>query len=292
VLACYAAAVARKPQIAVVGAGRLARALASELNRAGYRVDEIISRNRAASQRKARALGKVAGARATRLGNARLDADLIWFCVSDGQIGRAARDLIHAAKWRGKIAFHSSGALSSDELDVLRSRGTAVASVHPLMTFVRGSIPSLQDVPFGVEGDAVAARSARQIVRDLGGKAFMVRKDRKGAYHAWGTFLSPLLVAMLITAEQVAREGGISASAARRNMLPIVRQTVANYVTLGPAGAFSGPLVRGDAAIIRQHLRVLRKTPDARKVYLALAGAALQYLPVKNRKKLKKLLDP
>jgi predicted short-subunit dehydrogenase-like oxidoreductase (DUF2520 family) len=75
-------------------------------------------------------------------------------------------------------------------------------------------------------------------------------------------------------------------------MLPIVRQAIANYETLGPAGSFSGPIVRGDAEIVRKHLQVLKKNPEGRDVYLALARAALKYLPVRNRGKLKKALEP
>jgi len=74
-------------------------------------------------------------------------------------------------------------------------------------------------------------------------------------------------------------------------MLPILRQTIANYETLGAAGAFSGPIVRGDAEIVRKHLRVLRKVPETTDVYLALARAALRYLPARNRAELKRALD-
>ena len=55
--------------------------------------------------------------------------------------------------------------------------------------------------------------------------------------------------------------------------------------------AFSGPIVRGDVDTVKRHLRVLRSEPAARKVYSALARAALQYLPVKHKKSLKRLLD-
>ena len=79
---------------------------------------------------------------------------------------------------------------------------------------------------------------------------------------------------------------------ARKRMLPIVRQTLANYAKLGPAGAFSGPIVRGDAQVVRKHVKELRKIPGAKDVYLALARAGLRYLPLRNRKELEKLLKP
>jgi predicted short-subunit dehydrogenase-like oxidoreductase (DUF2520 family) len=277
---------AAKPRIAIVGPGRLGRALAWELSRAGYKISEIVSRNPTAAKRNALELARKVKAQASSIGNARLDVDLVWFCVPDREIAAASRPLASVIDWKRKTAFHSSGALASAELNVLRRRGAAVASVHPLMTFVSGSVPSLKGVPFAVEGDATAVRTAREIVRDLGGEAFSIRKQQKPAYHAWGAFASPLLIAALVTAEHVAREAGLSVVQARKKMLPIVKQTIANYEALGPAGAFSGPIVRGDAETVRKHLLVLKKVPEARDVYLALARAALRYLPARNRRDL------
>jgi predicted short-subunit dehydrogenase-like oxidoreductase (DUF2520 family) len=281
---------ARKPLIAIVGAGRLGKALAEELTRAGYSIAEIVSRNAAASKRKARDLARKVGARSSTNDNAQLDADLVWFCVPDRQIAQASLQLASIVDWKRKIALHSSGALASDELSALRLRGAAVASVHPMMTFVSGSVPSLKGVPFAVEGDAPAVLTARQIVRKLGGETFNIRKQHKPAYHAWGGFTSPLLVAALVTGERLARIAGQSTAEARQKMLPIVRQTIANYEALGPAGAFSGPIVRGDVEIVRKHLEVLQKVPEARDAYRALARAALKYLPARNRAKLKRAL--
>jgi predicted short-subunit dehydrogenase-like oxidoreductase (DUF2520 family) len=283
-------AMATKPIIAIVGAGRLGTALTLELKRVGYSISEIIFRNSAASKRKARDLARKAGARSSTSDNAHLDADLVWFCVPDREIARVSLQLASVVDWEKKIALHSSGALASDELKALRQRGASVASVHPMMTFVSGSIPSLKGVPFAVEGDAPAVLMARQIVKKLGGEAFTIRKQHKPAYHAWGGFTSPLLVAALVTGEQLARTAGQSTAEARRKMLPIVRQTIANYAALGPAGAFSGPIVRGDAEIVRKHLRVLKNFPEAREVYVALARAALRYLPARNQAKLKRAL--
>jgi predicted short-subunit dehydrogenase-like oxidoreductase (DUF2520 family) len=279
----------RKPRIAIVGPGRLGSALALELKRAGYRISEIVSSNSGASRRKARALAKQVQAKVAEAGS-RLDGELVWFCVPDREIARAARQLAEGADWRGRIALHSSGALASDELHVLRRRGAAVASVHPLMTFVQRSIPSLNGVPFALEGDRAAVRMARRIVRDLGAEVFRISRNNKMAYHAWGAFASPLVIALLVTAEKVAQAAGLSTAEARKKALPILRQTLANYAKLGPAEAFSGPIVRGDAQVVRQHLKVLKNVPEAKAVYTALARAGLRYLPAGNRRALEKVL--
>jgi predicted short-subunit dehydrogenase-like oxidoreductase (DUF2520 family) len=284
-------AMASKPSIAIVGPGRLGTAFAMELMRAGYSICEIVSRDNIASKRRAALLAQKVHADVSTVNCARLKSGIICFAVPDREIKNAAHKLATSTDWKRKIALHFSGALLSDELDILRQQGAAVGSIHPMMTFVGGSIPSLKGVPFAVEGDRAAIRGARRIVRDLGGHPFTILKQHKTAYHAWGSFVSPLLLATLVTAEQVAVAAGLSPQEARRRMLPIIRQTIANYEMLGPAGAFSGPIVRGDAEIVGKHLQVLKTIPQAREVYLALARAALRYLPARNLVRLRKVLE-
>jgi predicted short-subunit dehydrogenase-like oxidoreductase (DUF2520 family) len=165
-----------------------------------------------------------------------------------------------------------------------------------MMTFVAGSPqagsrPSLARVPFAVEGDAAAVRASRAIVKELRGKAYAIRRRDKVAYHAWGTFASPLLTALLATTEHVAAAAGVSRREAKQRMLPILQRTLANYAALDAAGAFSGPIVHGDVETIRRHLRVLRKVPEAGEVYAALAKAAVRYLPGKRKPQVRRLLN-
>ena len=279
-----------RPRIAIVGAGNLARALAVSLRGAGYGIEQIVSRGRAASLQRARRLAGEVGSSAVAAHRAQIRAEIVWFCVPDAAIASAAASLMEVADWKNKVALHSSGALTSDELAVLRDRGAAVASVHPMMTFVSGSRPSLVGVPFALEGDLRALRAARAIVLKLRGRAFTIRKQQKEAYHAWGMFASPLLTALLAASERVAAAAGVSSKASRERMLPILRQTLANYARLGAPGSFSGPIARGDVDTVEKHLAVLLGVPGARELYVVLARAAMRDLPAKNRAGLEKIL--
>ncbi len=258
----------KRPTIAILGAGRLGKALAQRLSEAGH-ISQTLPRTRR---------GKIQG------------SEIVWFCVPDAQIEPAAESFLKSG-WQAKYAFHSSGVLSSDVLSRLRNAGTHVASVHPLMTFVKGSVPELTAVPFAIEGDPSAVRAALSIVRSLGGKPFAIRRRDKVAYHAFATIICPLLVSLLATSEKAAALAGISPADARRRMLPIIFQTLHNYQKLGPAKAFSGPIVRGDVATIRAHLDALTKSPPSRKAYAALARAALDVLPNRNRRQIARLLE-
>jgi predicted short-subunit dehydrogenase-like oxidoreductase (DUF2520 family) len=158
-----------------------------------------------------------------------------------------------------------------------------------MMTFVEGITPELKGVGFAIEGEHKAVAVVKRMIRRLGGETFAIAKKDKALYHAWGTFLSPLLTSLFAAGEGVAIRAGVTSRMARRWMLPIVRQTVENYVRQGGTRGFSGPIVRGDAATVRKHLQVLEKHP-ARDVYVALARSALRTLPARNVGHLKLLL--
>ncbi|MGH9649023.1 MAG: Rossmann-like and DUF2520 domain-containing protein [Terriglobales bacterium] len=298
---------AAKPTIAMVGPGNVATALALSLRKAGYRITEVVSRDLPESKARARTLARKTKARAATHADAALHADLVWLCVTDDAIAPTARALAGntdraanrkgnripnpKAGWKGKIALHSSGALTSDQLAPLRRRGASVAALHPMMTFVRGASPSMKGVPFAVEGDPAAVAVARRIARDLGGNAFPIRKRNKTLYHAFGSFSSPLMIATLAMAEKVALAAGVPRASVRDAMLPITRRTFENFLRGGTAAAFSGPINRGDVRTVARHLKALRKVKGAREIYLALARSVLDTLPVKNRAALRRLLN-
>lgn len=216
-------------------------------------------------------------------------APVVFLCVGDSQLGAVSQELANWP-WKGRIALHTSGAMTSDVLALLRAKGAAVGSMHPMMSFVRGAVTPLKGVSFALEGDGRALRIAKAVARDVGGEAFVLNKAAKPLYHAFGAFTSPLLIATLAAGERVARKAGLSEAQARAAMRPIVAQTLKNYLKKGSAAAFSGPLTRGDVETIRKHLDALRAVPAVRAAYVALVRCALEELPVKSADEIAELL--
>ena len=281
----------RRPSITLIGAGNLAHALGPALRAAGYTIAAVAARETASSRRRAAMLAKSIRESAIPLAQAAPESDIIWICHTDDALAETARLLSRKPGWRGKIVFHSSGALTGNVLAPLKRAGAHVASFHPMMTFVPGTAPRMREVPFAVEGDREAIAAARKIVRDLGAEVFVIQKTAKTLYHALGSFSSPLMVATLVTAERVGRAAGLSASQTRKLMGPILRQTFRNYQQRGAAAAFSGPIKRGDLSTVRRHLQELKRVPGASEVYRALVKSALIDLPSAKRKELMRLLQ-
>lgn len=282
----------RKGTITLVGAGKLAGFLAPALARAGFTITEIVARDEPGALKRAQNLSRSVRSRAVKMRDAELRSEILWVAVPDGMIRPVAESLARHPNVRAvRFAFHSSGALGSRELEPLKKAGLAVASVHPLMTFVPGTEPALRGVPFAVEGDSRAVKNARAIVRDIGGKSFTIAPEHKAAYHAWATMTSPLLLAYLVTIEEAARGAGLGVQQARRMSLPILRQTLENYAQLGAADSFTGPFVRGDSETVAKHLELVKGNSQVRAIYVALAQVAIDALPVRNREAMRRLME-
>ena len=280
----------QKDEIAIVGAGTLASALARAFHSKGYRISEILSRSNPQSLRRARVLASEIQSSATTAQAAELSARIVWICVPDDAIASVAAQMVGERDWRGKIVVHSSGALSSDALEPLRRKGAETASAHPLMTFITSSQAKLKGVPFALEGTAKALTAVEIIVADFEAQAFRIPRAEKAAYHAFGFFSSPAIVALIAAAMDVGKVAGLDAKRARALMEPIVRQTIDNCFRTSPQQAFSGPVRRGDVETIRKHLEVLRQQPDSLEVYRALVKIALRNLPVAKTEQIEALI--
>jgi predicted short-subunit dehydrogenase-like oxidoreductase (DUF2520 family) len=277
--------------VSIVGPGRLGTALALNLRQAGWKVECLVVRPSTRVRQSTRKLAWLLNARVVRLEQETLSSNLVWITVPDDAIANVASQLAMAQRWEKTTVFHSSGALTSDVLLPLHKRGARVASVHPGMTFVDKVATTFSGVPFGAEGSAAALRVAKKVVGDLGGTAYTIRKENKVLYHAFDTFASPLLIALMAVLEEVGKEAGIKRAQARSLAGPLLRQTLDNYLEEGAAASFSGALVRGDVATVRRHLDALRKIPGALDSYRALAKVAIEQLPVKNLAALRKVLS-
>lgn len=281
----------QKPEITIVGPGTLGSALALALSQNGYGIQELISRSDARSMRHARSLARDTGATVVSTISRASAAGVVWICVPDDLIAAIADQNASRVDWHGKVALHSSGALGSDVLLPLKQAGAMIASAHPLMSFVRGSEPNFAGVPFALEGDAKAVTIAGAVVRNLGAKPFRIGKEHKAAYHAFGFFASPLLVALVAAAQQAAKLAGLDERQSLELMEPLARRTLDHCFRQTPQEAFSGPLRRGDVETIRKHMKALSQKPKLLDVYLALSNIALEKLPVANSSKMKKVFS-
>jgi predicted short-subunit dehydrogenase-like oxidoreductase (DUF2520 family) len=282
----------RRPDFAIVGTGQLARVLAHALHDAGYKIREIVSRDLPESKQRARRLARQVKATARVFASAEFNARVIWLCIPDDFVSHyACATAARKTDWEGQIMIHSSGALSSRELENFRRASGSVASAHPLMSFVPNSPATLKNIPIALEGEAKAIAVLTPVLRCMRTSVFKIEEDRKPAYHTFGAFASPLLIAYFTQMEAAGELAGLGRKASRDRAAAILQQTLTNYVQKGPAEAFSGPLRRGDVGTIQKHLQVLQQDAKLSDFYRELVKIGLRELPVKNVREIEELLE-
>jgi predicted short-subunit dehydrogenase-like oxidoreductase (DUF2520 family) len=169
--------------------------------------------------------------------------------------------------------------MDSDVLDAVRARGAMVGSMHPLQSFSGVAVPSLDGKVFTIEGETHAVRVARQIARSLGGSPVRIAGNKKILYHAAAAMAAGHVLAVEEAATQLLLSLGMRRSESVRALLPLTRQVLENFETLGPRAAWTGPLSRGDYKVVRAHLDALQEAPEEfAQAYDALSHLAARVL--------------
>lgn len=263
--------------ISIVGAGVVATTLGCLVRGAGYRVAAIYSRTVSSATRAAEAIGE--GRVVGRLRDLP-QTDLVLIATSDDAIAAVCDDLAAQADLKdGTIVFHCSGATPSSVLAPLRAKGAKVASVHPVKTFTDAAADaaSFAGTWCAAEGDADALAELKAMFGAIGGRVFEVGTEQKVLYHAAAVFMCNYLFSIVEIGMRCYETAGVPRDLAARIVEPILHATVDNCLRLGPGRAITGPIARGDVAVVqRQHAAVGRMGDELALMYELLGGVATE----------------
>jgi predicted short-subunit dehydrogenase-like oxidoreductase (DUF2520 family) len=258
-----------RKNIGIIGAGKVGTAVGVLLGRAGYTIAFVHDIDPARADEAGRTMGGVTpvldAAAVSR------DADILFITTPDRLIGKVADDIAGRGGIRaGHIVVHMSGSLTSDVLGSVRDYGAAAASLHPLQSFADFT-QALKNIPgsvFCIEGDEDALPELRKMVTIFDGVEISVPKQDKALYHAGAVVASNYLVTLLWSAVMLLESVGMNDATALKALMPLVEGTLSNSKALGVPAALTGPIARGDATTIADHIAVMKeKRPDLLEFY-------------------------
>src|SRR5215469_2917004 len=262
----------RRLRVLVVGVGRLGGAISVQLRKAGWHV--TVRTQSPAGRRQARRLGLVEADAA-----AISRAELCLLTVPDGAVEAVARAVAPLLGPKTSVV-HCAGALT---LEVLQpaAAGRPTGSFHPLVA-VTGP-----ETPLAGHSVAIATRSRvlapllGRLAHALGLRPLRVPEDGRAAYHAGAAMVASGLVSLLDAAIAAWEAAGVPEREAVAALSALMRSALAGAEARGTVAALTGPVVRGDAEVVRAHVRAL--PPDVLSIYLALQqrvlGHAAKRLP-------------
>ncbi len=263
----------------LIGGGRVGKTLGRLFQSTGmYQVQRVLTR----SEKTAQDTLSFIGAGEACLNLADMSAADVWMlAVPDGQIAPVAAALAKVAPptRQTSLAFHCSGALTSDELAPLRQQGWQVASAHPLLSFAQPELALTQfaGTPCALEGDAPALSELEAAFSRIGAQSFTLQAQHKLLYHAGAVFATNFLPVLQHLAEQLWQHSGMPDALAQQMRTTLLRNAVNNIVALGPKAALTGPAARGDLALVTQQTEAVAQWhTEAGAAYRALSQLAAQ----------------
>ncbi len=244
------------PRVVIVGLGRTGGALALGLQAAGWKPTVVTTK-----PARAKELGLKLATAADRGA-----AQLCFFAVPDAAVAAVAADVLPDLG-RATALIHCAGALG---LDVFGKTKLLTGSFHPLV-----AISDSRDALSGrfaaiAASDPDLLRVLMEVAQALKMLVLEVDEKKRAGYHAGAVMSAGLVMALLDAAVQAT---GLPRSIAEPALLALTESALRGAQKRGLQASLTGPIVRGDAEVVKRHLAAL---PDElRPLYKALSKRAV-----------------
>jgi len=256
--------------IGLIGAGRLARALAWRLHAVGCRVHAVASRSPVSAAALATSIPNCTPCCAQQVADT---CDLVFITTPDAAI----QNTVDAIVWRAGNASHTphtphmpqtpqavvhcSGATSVSVLDKAARDGALTGGFHPLQSFAapEAAVQTLAGCTITLQAQGELLTLLTALAQRLGCAVHVLPAHARATYHAAASFASQHLNVLLAQAVRLWQSWGASEEQALQALLPLARGTLASIQTSGLAQGMPGPVSRGDAQTVQAHLTALRE---------------------------------
>ncbi len=194
--------------------------------------------------------------------------DTVFITVNDAAIAEVWHG-IGADAADGRVICHCSGSAASDIF--AGADEELVCSVHPMLAFSskETSAEQIRRAFFTLEGGSSAVMRMAELLDSCGNEYKIISRDCKPLYHAAACFASNLVTAVCSEALELMRKCGFSNNEALEALTPLIEENVRNICEKGIKQSLTGPVSRGDAVTVSEHLRAL--DGRQRDIYIQLS---------------------
>lgn len=261
----------------IIGCGKVGKTLGYLWQQNGiFQIGGVVNRSLASSQA---AVDFIQAGQAITQIQDLPPADVFLLGCSDHHLAACCAALAQSGVLRaGNCVLHCSGAVSSSILQPAKDQDALIASIHPIKSFAdpAQAVHQFAGTFCGMEGDAEALHRLGPCFSALGATTFEIDAANKTLYHAASVIACNYLVALQEISLQTFAQAGVERELARQILEPIVHGTVNNLFRLGTANALTGPIARGDSAVVERQLSALQTwQPDFAEVYRLLGKTAV-----------------
>jgi predicted short-subunit dehydrogenase-like oxidoreductase (DUF2520 family) len=200
-------------------------------------------------------------------------ADLVLLAVPDDALATLVEGLARTGHWRpGQLVAHVCGTHGLGVLAPAARAGALPLALHPVLPFTgRGAddLARLLGASFGVTAPEPLRLVAEALVVEMGGEPVWVLDELRPLWHAALTIGANHLTTLVNSAADLLRTAGVEEP--DKVLGPLLGAALDGALRYGDR-ALTGPVSRGDAGTVAQHLTALsRSAPEVVPAYVAMA---------------------
>lgn len=266
--------------ICLVGLGRAGGAFAIALDRAGYDLQKVVTREPSVSGNVLKKFNLSSDPAIEPFESiSSITSEIVIIAVPDPHIASVSNKIADKLT-ESHAVYHLSGSLASSELFDDIPAGVSRGSIHPLVSIsdpLRGAA-SFPGSYFCIEGDKKANETAHKIVSDINGKAFTIKTEYKPLYHAAAVMSAGHVVALFETACSMLERCGVRPDETAKILWPLLASTISNLEKQPAETALTGSFARGDIDAVKRHKTALLKSDliDALEIYTILGRRSVE----------------
>ena len=246
--------------IVMVGAGRLATNLAKAFYRKGFRIMQVYSRTEAAAQALAQ---QVEAEAVTSVSALQTRAGLYVVSLPDDVFPPLIPQLTQGRE--GGVWVHTAGSVS---IGVWEGYAPKCGVFYPMQTFSKECAVDFTHLPLFIEGcNEECADFLRAVASALSRDVYAASSEQRRYLHLAAVLACNFSNYLYTLASDLLARHDLPFSA----LLPLIDETARKVYAMTPEEAQTGPACRGDALVMKEHLRLLADTPDVQELYRCMS---------------------
>jgi predicted short-subunit dehydrogenase-like oxidoreductase (DUF2520 family) len=195
------------------------------------------------------------------------NADLYIISVRDKAISQVSE---HLSKYIPKesMVVHTSGSCDLSSLSAFSNQ----ASMWPIQSLTYGVPIPAEDIPWSIctENKDVGLRLLN-IIHSFGCPSFIMDDVQKAKLHLGAVAVNNFTNHIYYLVDLFLKESGGSI----KELMPLIKYTIAKLDTLDPYDAQTGPARRNDLVTIHRHKELLAKEPGLHQIYNLITQSIL-----------------
>ena len=231
-------------KIVFIGAGNLATCLALEMNRHAYNTVQVYSRTMESARLLA---GKINARPINDFKEIDSSADLYIFSVKDSILP----GLLQQMPSNNGIWIHTAGSVP---INIFEKYSDRYGVVYPFQTFSKDREIDFGNIPFFMEANGPETfDSLKEIFGKISRNITELSSEKRKYLHLTGVFACNFVNHMYRISSDILEKEGIPFE----SVLPLIEETASKIHSMTPEEAQTGPAIRFDENIIKEHIFLL-----------------------------------